>query len=572
MKNLRPIVALLIMLILFIGYVPNTIYVTDAQGRREGEVRFRGVVVDPNNVNQQSVFPICDPAYYCIDVQEIIDDPNNIFGGYRGPVEIFPVLYNPEVASIGDVVEVYASCDVDYARDPFLMCYLSRDYHYIRRLSGQTATVTMTSTITSTVTTYTTVTSRTVTRTVTQTRASYVTSTITTDVTETFTVTRTTTTTVTRTTTTTVTKQQIKMLSYTFKETEEPPVSINRILEYLKVRETLVSGDFYVKIEPANLIKSVQLELKLRYVKAGEYPFREYEETKTYTLDRLEDGFGRHIEEVRWVPQPGELLKLIVQSFIGKFIKDPDISDTFTPEYRVYLTGNERWYVSIEIARVFGVDVYGNYFEFPIKKSFDTALGKIVKSSSTDYLYTTALSPVALSVVDSSGRRVGLIGGKIYSEIEGAIYLGSPGSLQVIVITQPKQETYQITVEGLEKGTFTLISTYVKEGKRVITNVERSMNIDRGERRTFAINLQSPALPPTKTTETSTLTPYISIYTAITPPYTYPTTVIEQTTSTIYLALAIIMIVSSTAIVGVLATLYLRRGRRRKPRVLSVRQ
>jgi hypothetical protein len=572
MKNLRPIVALLIMLILFIGYVPNTIYVTDAQSRREGEVRFRGIVVDPNNVNQQSIFPICDPAYYCIDVQEIIDDPNNIFGGYRGPVGIFPELYNPEVASIGDVVEVYASCDVDYARDPFLMCYLSRDYHYIRRLSGQTATVTMTSTITSTVTTYTTVTSRTVTRTVTQTRASYVTSTTTTDVTETFTVTRTTTTTVTRTTTTTVTKQQIRMLSYTFKETEEPPVSINRILEYLKVRETLVSGDFYVKIEPANLIKSVQLELKLRYVKAGEYPFREYEETKTYTLDRLEDGFGRHIEEVRWVPQPGELLKLIVQSFIGKFIKDPDISDTFTPEYRVYLTGNERWYVSIEIARVFGVDVYGNYFEFPIRKSFDTALGKIVKSSSTDYLYTTALSPVALSVVDSSGRRVGLIGGKIYSEIEGAIYLGSPGSLQVIVITQPKQETYQITVEGLEKGTFTLISTYVKEGKRVITNVERSINIDRGERRTFAINLQSPALPPTKTTETSTLTPYISIYTAITPPYTYPTTVIEQTTSTIYLALAIIMIVSSTAIVGVLATLYLRRGRRRKPRVLSVRQ
>jgi hypothetical protein len=218
MKNLRPIAALLIMLILLIGYVPNTIYVTDAQGRREGEVRFRGVVVDPNNVNQQSVFPICDPAYYCIDVQEIIDDPNNIFGGYRGPVRIFPELYNPEVASIGDVVEVYASCDVDYARDPFLMCYLSRDYHYIRRLSGQTATVTMTSTITSTVTTYTTVTSRTVARTVTQTRASYVTSTTTTDVTETFTVTRTTTTTVTRTTTTTVTEQPtrfiIRIVSY----------------------------------------------------------------------------------------------------------------------------------------------------------------------------------------------------------------------------------------------------------------------------------------------------------------------------------------------------------------------
>jgi hypothetical protein len=259
------------------------------------------------------------------------------------------------------------------------------------------------------------------------------------------------------------------------------------------------------------------LELKLRYVKAGEHPFVEYEETKMYGLDKLEDGFGRHIEEVRWVPQPGELPNLIVQSFIGKFIKDPVISDTFTPEYRVYLTGNERLYVSAEITRVFGVDVFGNYFEFSIRKTFDTALGKILKSSSTDYVFITALSPVALSVADSSGRRVGLIGGKIYSEIEGAIYLGSPESLQVIVITQPKQETYQITIEGLEKGTFTLFRTYVKEGKRVITNVQKSMNIDRGERRTFAINLQSPALPPTKTTETSTLTPYISIYTAITP-------------------------------------------------------
>lgn len=523
------------MLILFIGVVPNLVHVLEAQQEIEGDAKFRGVVVEPR-------YPECFGIenYYCVRVEEIIDDPNNILTRGSEVLVYYGINHglnrhpNADLANVGDIVEVYASCSPN-------VCTLNRDYHYIRRLSGQTATVTVTSTITSTVTTYTTVTSRTVTRTVTQTRASYVTSTTTTDVTETFTVTRTTTTTVTRTTTTTVTKQQIRMLSYTFKETEEPPVSINRILEYLKVRETLVSGDFYVKIEPANLIKSVQLELKLRYVKAGEYPFREYEETKTYTLDRLEDGFGRHIEEVRWVPQPGELLKLIVQSFIGKFIKDPDISDTFTPEYRVYLTGNERWYVSIEIARVFGVDVYGNYFEFPIRKSFDTALGKIVKSSSTDYLYTTALSPVALSVVDSSGRRVGLIGGKIYSEIEGAIYLGSPGSLQVIVITQPKQETYQITVEGLEKGTFTLISTYVKEGKRVITNVERSMNIDRGERRTFAINLQSPA-------------------------------VIEQTTSTIYLALAIIMIVSSTAIVGVLATLYLRRGRRRKPRVLSVRQ
>jgi hypothetical protein len=559
------------MLILFIGYVPNVVHVTEAQQEIEEDAKFRGVVVSSEDslpCPRILEFPL---SSLCVRVEEIIDDPNNILS--RGSV--VPVYWrsNPNVdeANVGDFVEIYAHCDLNVARDPALICRLSRDDHYIRRLSGQTETVTVTSTITSTVISYTTVTSRTVTRTVTGTTTSYVTSTTTTDVTETYTVTRTATTMVTRTTTTTVTKQQIRMLSYTFKETEESPVSINRILEYLKVRETLVSGDFYVKIEPANLIESVQLELKLRYVKAGDHPFVEYEETKMYSLNKLEDGFGRHIEEVRWVPQPGELLKFIVLSFIGKFIKDPVISDTFMPEYRVYLTGDERWYVSTEIVRVFGVDVYGNYFEFPIRKSFDTTLGKILKSSSTDYLFTTALSPVALSVADSSGRRVGLIGGKIYSEIEDAIYLGSPGSLQVIVITQPKQETYQIIVEGLEKGTFTLFSTYVKEGKRVITNVEKSMNIDRGERRTFAINLLSQTLPTTKTTETTT-TSYTSIYTTITPPYPYSPTVTVQTTTTIYLALAIIMIVSSIAIIGILSTLYLRRGRRRKPRVLSVRQ
>jgi hypothetical protein len=208
------------------GYLPNTVYMTEAQVRREGEVRFRGVVVDPLNYPLQ-----CDPAYYCIYVQEIIDDQNNIFGGSRGAVGIFPELYNPNIASIGDAVEVYASCDVDYARDPALMCHLSRNYHYIRRLSGQTVTVTVTSTVTSTTIRYTTVTSNTVTRTVTGTRTSYVTSTTATDVTETYTVTRTTTTTVTRTTTTTVTEQKL------------PPLVSAKIISFIISDEKPKPGD-----------------------------------------------------------------------------------------------------------------------------------------------------------------------------------------------------------------------------------------------------------------------------------------------------------------------------------------
>jgi hypothetical protein len=216
MKSPRAVAALLIMLILLIGYAPNVVHITDAQQEIEEDAKFRGVVV-----NRQDYLPTCfsiEPSY-CVRIEEIIDDPNNILT--RGSVIRVDTwtggVTHPHVdqANIGDFVEVYAHCSTV---DDSVICSLRRDDHYIRRLSGQTATVTVTSTITSTVTTYTTVTSRTVTRTVTQTRASYVTSTIATDVTETFTVTRTTTTTVTRTTTTTVTEQPtrfiIRIVSY----------------------------------------------------------------------------------------------------------------------------------------------------------------------------------------------------------------------------------------------------------------------------------------------------------------------------------------------------------------------
>jgi hypothetical protein len=129
------------------------------------------------------------------------------------------------------------------------MCYLSRDYHYIRRLSGQTVTVTVTSTITSTVTRYTTMTSNTVTRTVTGTRTSYVTSTTTTDVTETYTITRTTTTTLTRTTTTSVTGQParfiVKIVNYNVPPTA---VATERVTLSLTV-EYSFSAPSYILIE-----------------------------------------------------------------------------------------------------------------------------------------------------------------------------------------------------------------------------------------------------------------------------------------------------------------------------------
>jgi hypothetical protein len=184
----------LIFLLVLLSNISHVVYVFGAQQEIEEDAKFRGVVVDERDNPTACPF-LTDVAYYCVRVEDVIDDPNNILSrgsvlrvAYGGWGQLHP---NADQADVGDFVEVYAHCD-DRGH-----CALNRDDHYIRRLSGQTATVTVTSTITSTVTSYTTVTSSTVTRTSTGTRTDYTTQTLVKDVTETFTVTRTVTTTTT---------------------------------------------------------------------------------------------------------------------------------------------------------------------------------------------------------------------------------------------------------------------------------------------------------------------------------------------------------------------------------------
>jgi len=254
MKSPRAVAALLIMLILIIGVVPSSLHVSEAQQQIGRDIKFRGIVVDRYQYPMNCPF-LTDIFFYCVRVEKIIyDSTNSLERGTVIQVEFGGMLGthpNVDRADVGDFVEVYAYCSFDVAQDPVWICVLrlDRDDYYIRRLSGQTETVTVTSTITSTVTTYTTVTSRTVTRTVTQTRASYVTSTITTDVTETYTVIRTTTTTVTRTTTTTVTEQTarfiIRIVNYNVPSTA---VATERVTLSLTV-EYSFSAPSYMAIE-----------------------------------------------------------------------------------------------------------------------------------------------------------------------------------------------------------------------------------------------------------------------------------------------------------------------------------
>jgi hypothetical protein len=197
MKHTHWSIGLLFLLVL-LSNISHVVYVSEAQQEIEEDAKFRGVVVNSQDNPSSCGELVLDVLFYCVRVEEIIDDPNNILR--RGMV--IGVVYggmlgghpNADLVYEGDFVEVYAHCSLYNDR---VGCGLTRDDHYIRRLSGQTATVTVTSTITSTVTRYTTVTSNTVTRTSTGTRTDYTTQTLVKDITNTFTVTQTVTTTTT---------------------------------------------------------------------------------------------------------------------------------------------------------------------------------------------------------------------------------------------------------------------------------------------------------------------------------------------------------------------------------------
>jgi hypothetical protein len=218
----------LIFLLVLLSNISHVVYVSEAQQEIEEDAKFRGVVVNSQDNPSSCGELVLDVLFYCVRVEEIIDDPNNILR--RGMV--IGVVYggmlgghpNADLVYEGDFVEVYAHCSLYNDR---VGCGLTRDDHYIRRLSGQTATVTVTSTITSTVTRYTTVTSNTVTRTSTGTRTDYTTQTLVKDITNTFTVTQT----VTTTTTLTAWATHTQTVTKTMRRCEEQVVIIIQLDE-----------------------------------------------------------------------------------------------------------------------------------------------------------------------------------------------------------------------------------------------------------------------------------------------------------------------------------------------------
>jgi len=151
------------------------------------------------------------------------------------------------------------------------------------------------------------------------------------------------------------------------------------------------------------------------------------------------------------------------------------------------LTGEERIYISARIIRISGIDKFGNPFQFYIGMKIKTAYEKLVEAWSRERnLYALALSPVALSVVDASGKRTGYYQGQVYEEIVGAYYSGPESEIQLIIVPNP-EGTYSAEVEGLENGTYTLLLGYIREGDLALYKVEKERGIQQGIIHTYEI-------------------------------------------------------------------------------------
>jgi len=278
-----------------------------------------------------------------------------------------------------------------------------------------------------------------------------------------------------------------------FSYDDKVPDYVALLLEFLGVKEKALSGRLYAELEPIERIARVEAELKLGYVTVDEFkgwvpPSRW--ETRTFQMRRNDSGFAATFDVSTWWPL--NIFPIIHNLLTGGVVKgliSELAEEALLPKIRIKLTGNEPIYLSAEITKITVADIDGNSFQFPVNRKIKTAIEKWFEALPEEekWMYGMVFSPVALSIVDPQGKRVGYFGGKLYNEIEGAFVSPSDWSFQFILITSPKSGEYKIEVEGLGDGEFHLYTGFVEKGKVVTQTVREKEIITKGAMKTFTL-------------------------------------------------------------------------------------
>jgi len=279
------------------------------------------------------------------------------------------------------------------------------------------------------------------------------------------------------------TKIPITLKNYTYKD--EVPDALSFLLEYLGIKEDVISGRFYIELEPIDRIEKVEIGLSLGYIPIEEFAegyTHIRHETKIIEMKRINSGFESRINVNSWWPMNIlSILAALKSSNIIGFMAEKAFTEAYGKTY-IYLTGDEPIYLTAEITNVTVIDIDGNAFVFNIGKELKTAYQKLIETFHEQdmWMYISVYSPVGLSVLDPDGKRVGYYNGKLYNEIEGAFYSGYNLTFQFIIIPKPKNGEYKVEVEGLKEGTYTLYGGIIEKGNFTISVNKANQTIKKG--------------------------------------------------------------------------------------------
>jgi len=278
------------------------------------------------------------------------------------------------------------------------------------------------------------------------------------------------------------------------------PSTFESLVETLGAGNIAVKGKFHATLNPPELIRKAEVVIVAEYVIIGEKGVVK-EETKSFELKPVDSEFIADINlETVW---PAKIVDWFVAIAAWKILGDPSYliqnigQDAFLPEYIVYV-GFEKIYIRANVIKVIGFDTSGKSFEIPldVPLPLKTSYKSLAEwAEREDYGWVMSFSPIALSVVDKDGHRVGAYKGQVVGKSGNMYYIGEAGKPQFIVVKTPSiDSTYYVEIEGIDQGNYTLIAGQRVAGKIDSITLANGKQILQGDLKTYNLKFTSTGI------------------------------------------------------------------------------
>lgn len=114
-----------------------------------------------------------------------------------------------------------------------------------------------------------------------------------------------------------------------------------------------------------------------------------------------------------------------------------------------------------------------------VKRLSSKEVGLRVMTAPSRYSFVKVYSPIDILLTDSQGRRIGTdpATGQYLNEIPGAFYSGNATDLEYVIVPDPTNETYDLTVKGTGYGSFEIENTLIGDNSSFTTSQAATISI-----------------------------------------------------------------------------------------------